>query len=221
MLAANTSQLSQDDTVWLELVEPPAPPLIPLVLPPPLPATTLSGVPFGGPSALGAARHFEQAARPHTVEARPHASHHKTHHESRQKAHVSRHSSTRPAASVRLAEHYLGQEARWLHLRNYTAAGGYTNDCADFISAVLQDTGRLHGHYINVGVMEGALQHQGWHPVSASRAMPGDVWVTSSDSHTEMVTHRGATQMIGANGTSVEVVSFTGDWTSGRFYHHA
>jgi len=82
---------------------------------------------------------------------------------------------------------------------NFTAAGGQTNDCADFVSAILQTCGRLSGHHINVGELEGSLKAQGWHQVSMGAAKPGDVWINYSRGHTQLVATHGATRTIGSN----------------------
>lgn len=82
---------------------------------------------------------------------------------------------------------------------NFTAAGGWTNNCADFVSALLETTGRIKGHHINVKAFEGQLAAQGWKRVTKSKAQPGDVWMNNSRGHTEMVTESGGAAFIGSN----------------------
>jgi peptidoglycan hydrolase-like protein with peptidoglycan-binding domain len=82
---------------------------------------------------------------------------------------------------------------------NFTAAGGATNNCVDFVSAILETCGRISGHHINVSAFEAELQAQGWHQVSMAKAQPGDVWINYSRGHTQLVATKGATRTIGSN----------------------
>lgn len=82
---------------------------------------------------------------------------------------------------------------------NFTAAGGWTNNCADFVSAILESTGRIKGHHINVGEFERSLIAQGWHQVPYSKAQPGDVWINNSRGHTQLVSEGGGSMTIGSN----------------------
>ncbi len=103
--------------------------------------------------------------------------------------------------SVNLARSYLGQSSKQVKgkLSNFTAAGGTTNNCADFVSAILEQTDGLQGHYINVRALESALGKQGWKPVSAAKAQPGDVWVAHDRAHIELVTEAGGQSTIGSS----------------------
>lgn len=103
--------------------------------------------------------------------------------------------------AVNLGRQYLGQASINLKgkLPNFTAAGGNTNNCADFVSALLESTGRLKGHYVNVEGLESALQKQGYVQIPASQAKPGDVWMGSDRGHTELVSGAGGTSLIGSN----------------------
>jgi cell wall-associated NlpC family hydrolase len=84
-------------------------------------------------------------------------------------------------------------------LPHFTAAGGETNDCADFVSSVLETAGRVSGHHINVKEFEHALTAQGWKYVNKGNAKAGDVWMNSSRGHTELVSADGAAHLIGSN----------------------
>ena len=84
-------------------------------------------------------------------------------------------------------------------LPHFTAAGGETNDCADFVSSVLETAGRISGHHINVKEFERSLKAQGWKYVSRQNAKAGDVWMNTSRGHTELVATDGATRLIGSN----------------------
>lgn len=82
---------------------------------------------------------------------------------------------------------------------NFTAAGGQTNNCADFVSAILETCGRLKGHHINVVELESSLKAQGWHQVPYAKARGGDVWINYSRGHTQLVAGSGASSCIGSN----------------------
>lgn len=101
--------------------------------------------------------------------------------------------------AVDLARKYLGQNAIDLKgkLPNFTAAGGQTNNCADFVSSVLESTGRIKGHHINVNELEKSIQSQGYTQVPANQAQPGDIWIANDRGHTELSTGNGRT--IGAS----------------------
>lgn len=103
--------------------------------------------------------------------------------------------------AVDLARQYEGHNSIDIKGRmpHFTAAGGQTNNCADFVSSALEATGRVRGHHINVREFERSLQAQGYVQVPASQARPGDVWINHSRGHTELVSTRGATHTIGSN----------------------
>lgn len=105
------------------------------------------------------------------------------------------------AAAVALARRYKGQNSINLkgRLANFTAAGGQTNDCADFVSSILQDTEGLKGHHVGVTDLESALKQQGWHQISAAQAKPGDVWIAAGRTHVELVSGNGGRETIGSN----------------------
>lgn len=106
-------------------------------------------------------------------------------------------------AAVSLARRYLGIPSGQLKgvMPNFTAAGGRTNNCADFVCSALQSTGGIQGHFVNVRALEQALQKQGYHQVSPQNAKPGDVWISPTRSHTELVSDRNKT--IGSNNNGV------------------
>lgn len=102
---------------------------------------------------------------------------------------------------VELGRKFIGQNSADIKgkLPNFTAAGGQTNNCADFVSSLLESTGKLQGHHVNVKEMEKALIKQGWRQIPASQSKPGDVWMNHSRGHVEMVTQAGGTKTIGSN----------------------
>ena len=105
------------------------------------------------------------------------------------------------SAAVDLGRQFLGQNSIDVRgrLPNFRAAGGQTNNCADFVCSCLQSTGGIQGHFVNVRGLEQALIRQGYHRVPASQAKPGDVWINPSRGHTELVATPGATQLLGSN----------------------
>jgi peptidoglycan DL-endopeptidase CwlO len=92
-------------------------------------------------------------------------------------------------AAVDIGRRFLGQNAIDIRgqLPHFTAAGGQTNNCADFVSSCLESSGRIQGHHVNVGELEQSLLRQGWRQVPLSQARPGDVWINQSRGHTELV----------------------------------
>ncbi len=103
--------------------------------------------------------------------------------------------------AVELGRKFIGQNSADIKgkLPKFTAAGGQTNNCADFVSSLLENTGKLQGHHVNVKSMEQALIKQGWRRIPASQAKPGDVWMNHSRGHVELVTAAGGTRTIGSN----------------------
>ena len=104
-------------------------------------------------------------------------------------------------AAVDLARKFNGKDSISLKgkMPHFTAAGGTNNNCADFVSSALESQGLIKGHHINVKSMEQELKKQGYVQVPASQAKPGDVWISNSRGHTELVATKGATRLIGSN----------------------
>ena len=100
-------------------------------------------------------------------------------------------------AAVDLAKKYLGRDSIGMKgdLPNFTAAGGVTNNCADFVSSCLESTGRLKGHEINVEHLEESLKKQGYQQVPREKSQPGDVWISDSAGHTELVAEAGGKRL--------------------------
>jgi len=104
-------------------------------------------------------------------------------------------------AAVDLGRKFIGQNSIDIKgkLPKFTAAGGQTNNCADFVSSLLENAGMLKGHHVNVKGMEQALKQQGWRQIPAAQAKPGDVWMNHSRGHVELVTEAGGRKTIGSN----------------------
>lgn len=127
-------------------------------------------------------------------------------------------------AAVDLARKFEGQESYKIKgkMPNFTAAGGQTNNCADFVSSALESTGRVKGHHINVKEFEKSLINQGYKQVSAKDAQPGDVWMNHSRGHTELVSKAGGTATIGSNNDRQghQVISERAKSTTSGVYYH-
>ncbi|MCD4784544.1 MAG: hypothetical protein K8T10_12045 [Candidatus Eremiobacteraeota bacterium] len=113
--------------------------------------------------------------------------------------------------AVDLARKYRGQASIACKgkLPTFKAAGGTGNNCADFVGACLEATGRFKGtHSASVKILEGQLKSQGYVLVPANQARPGDVWMSGSRGHTELVSENGPGGMktIGSNGGATNQV---------------
>lgn len=104
-------------------------------------------------------------------------------------------------AAVDDARKFLGQKSQDLkgQLDNFQAAGGKTNNCADFVSANLMNNGLLEGKQVNVDKLREQLQKEGWTTVDAADTKPGDVAFYNNKRHVELVSEAGGTKSIGSN----------------------
>ena len=131
-------------------------------------------------------------------------------------------------ASVDLARRFEGQLSQNVKgkLDNFEAAGGKTNNCADFVSSVLQTSGRGIERTPLVNELRQQLQDKGWSEIAPEDAKPGDVWMTRSNTfrsrHTELVTQadgEGGFRTIGSNNiTDHQQRIFERDKTGGVIY---
>ena len=103
------------------------------------------------------------------------------------------------AAAVNTARQFLGQRSYDIRGRmpHFQAAGGLTNNCADFVSSALRSGGMLGGHEVNCRRLEQRLLREGWVQIPASQAGPGDVAFNRSRGH--VVLCQGNGMMIGSN----------------------
>lgn len=112
---------------------------------------------------------------------------------------------------LKTAQQYLGRNASSLKTDrsdNLPMNAGVPSDvcCANFVSAVLTESGKLPAnlHTDSVATLNSTLRHRGWTPVSASDAKPGDVVIIQGGgvSHTEIYAGNG--KMIGSNNVNAD-----------------
>ena len=129
------------------------------------------------------------------------------------------------AGSVDMAKSYLGNSAISLKgkLKNYSAAGGTGNDCADFVSAILANTQGFQkkGGDASVATFKQDLVQQGWRKVDKAQSKAGDVVIFNGSQHTELVTKDGGKEAIGSNGgaTNQTIKTDSLSWGTQEFYH--
>ena len=94
---------------------------------------------------------------------------------------------------------------------------GYDLNCANFVSSVLEETGRMEGHDNSCVNLKADLISQGYESVSPENAEPGDVWIrinSEGHGHTEIVSGRdengnltfiGSNNIYGANGEDLHM----------------
>jgi hypothetical protein len=101
--------------------------------------------------------------------------------------------------AVDVARQFLGRRSRDIkgEMPHFRAAGGLTNNCADFVSSALRGAGMLGGHEVNCKRMEQRLLREGWRRIPAQQAGPGDVAFNQSRGH--VVLCQGGGKMIGSN----------------------
>ena len=101
--------------------------------------------------------------------------------------------------AVDVARQFLGRRSRDIkgEMPHFRAAGGLTNNCADFVSSALRSAGMLGGHEVNCKRMEQRLIREGWRQIPAGQAGPGDVAFNQSRGH--VVLCQGGGKMIGSN----------------------
>lgn len=125
--------------------------------------------------------------------------------------------------AVEVARSYQGVMSSSLRgkLAHFQAAGGDTNNCADFVSAILQGEGLLSQHYNWVPSLEQGLRNEGYKAVPARDTVPGDVYIQADRMHTEIVTKPGGQTVIGTNngGRSYQIVSEGPPMSGGVYYH--
>ena len=101
--------------------------------------------------------------------------------------------------AVDIARQFLGQRSFDVKGRMgpFSAAGGMTNNCADFVSSALVAAGRLSRKNVNCKSLERQLQREGWRQIPADQARPGDVIFNQSRGHVQL--SQGGGRQIGSN----------------------
>lgn len=119
--------------------------------------------------------------------------------------------------AVELAQKYIGEKTHDLvgimpFLTDISwAAGsnnGYDLNCANFVSACLEYGNLTSKHCISVSDLKSTITAYGYRTVSRSAARPGDVWIASEGSHTELVeygTGSDTVHLIGSNNIESDV----------------
>jgi len=112
---------------------------------------------------------------------------------------------------IEIAQHYLGRNASDLKRDGSDDLPMQANCpsnlcCANFVSAVLVQAGQLppNQQTLSVAQLNSTLRGNGWTPVSAQDARPGDVVIIQGGgvSHTEIYAGNG--RMIGSNNTNAD-----------------
>jgi LysM repeat protein len=109
------------------------------------------------------------------------------------------------------AEKYLGQNASSLKGNrndNLPMNAGVPSNvcCANFVSAVLTESGHLPGnlHTDSVAQLNTTLRAQGWTEVSAAQAKPGDVVIIQGGGVSHTVIVSGPGQTVGSNNVNAD-----------------
>ncbi|MBR4986951.1 MAG: SH3 domain-containing protein [Proteobacteria bacterium] len=135
-------------------------------------------------------------------------------------------------AAADYAHSFLGRTTKDLvgtlpYLQDLSCYGGtnngYDNNCANFVSAILQNYNLLNKHYINISGITSGMLSFGYQKVSRAQARPGDVWCSSG--HTEIVykNNSGKITLVGSNngGDDVQEISedsWSGNQSNSTFY---
>jgi hypothetical protein len=100
--------------------------------------------------------------------------------------------------TIDIARQFLGQNSRDVagRMGPFTAAGGNTNNCADFVSSALVASGRLSRRNVNCRGLRRQLEQEGWRQIPASQARAGDVCFPS-EGHVQLC--QGDGRQIGSN----------------------
>ena len=107
---------------------------------------------------------------------------------------TSQNASPKGEQAVSLARKYLGETTKDLlgklvYLKDLSSRKntnhGYDLNCANFVSAVLNEVGLLNQHVVGCSKLREACTSFGYQIVPHSQALPGDVWISSG--HTELV----------------------------------
>ena len=126
---------------------------------------------------------------------------------------------------VSRASSFAGQRSGALlgRLPYFEGAGGASNNCADFVSAILQSEGILRVHHNYAPSLESQLRHEGWMRVSSAKAQPGDVWFSPDRGHVEIVAEHGGQVLIGSNnnGRHFQTISHGTPYGGGVYYHRS
>lgn len=102
-------------------------------------------------------------------------------------------------AAAAEAKKFVGQDSQSLKgkLKNFEAAGGQTNNCADFVCSLLKNQDPSLPKTNSVAQLKSTLQSRGWKQVPKEQSKAGDVAFANTGSHVQLVSAPGKT--IGSN----------------------
>lgn len=110
---------------------------------------------------------------------------------------------------VGIAQQFLGRNASDLKRSGDLPMDSWVPNnvnCANFVTAVLQEAGAINWHDNTVAGTASRLKAQGWKVVPASQAKPGDVCILNYGGHVELVAsnNNGNIKLIGSNNTNAD-----------------
>lgn len=117
--------------------------------------------------------------------------------------------STTDSNPAKVAEQYLNRNASDLEHSGELPMDPNVNThvcCANFVTSVLQKSGKINWHSNRVDETAARLKKQGWKTVPASEAKPGDVAIVNGSEHVELVDSNvnGKVTLIGSNNANAD-----------------
>lgn len=100
--------------------------------------------------------------------------------------------------------------------KNSGTNNGYNLNCANFVSAILNEVGLIHKHVVGCSKLRQVCTSEGYQIIPKSEARPGDVWINSH--HTELVdsVFNGIITLIGSNNNGDKIQEITLDSKSAQ-----
>ena len=133
--------------------------------------------------------------------------------------------SLKSLQALEIARKYLGQTTKDLlgkltYLsdlsKNENTNNGYNLNCANFVSAILNEVGLLSKHVVSCSKLRQICLQSGYKQILKSEAKPGDIWINSH--HTELVDSidNGIITLIGSNNNGDKIQEITLDSKSAQ-----
>ena len=134
-------------------------------------------------------------------------------------------SLTKPLQAIALARKYLGCTTKDLlgklkYLKDLSknpgTNHGYNLNCANFVSAILNEVGLIDKHVVGCSKLREVCLSCGYQVIPKSQAKPGDVWINSH--HTELVESisNDIITLIGSNNNGDKIQEITLDSRSAQ-----